>query len=82
MNQPFDQSDLTRLIANLLGINQEELNEKSVASDFDLWDSVMQLEIIAGLDSRIPGLLEFCPELPSKTSVAELLVEISRFQNS
>jgi hypothetical protein len=82
MDQPFDQSDLISLIASLLGVNQEELNEKSVASDFDLWDSVMQLEIIATLDSHIPGLLEFCPELPSKTSVAELQAEIFRFQNS
>jgi hypothetical protein len=82
MSHIFDESDLFALIARLLGISQMELNSKSAASDFDLWDSVMQLEIVAGLDNLIPGLLDFCPELPSKTSVAELLVEISNFQKS
>ncbi|NDA81149.1 MAG: hypothetical protein EBX92_08555 [Actinobacteria bacterium] len=81
MESTFTENDLTDLISSLLGVNRSDVTHSSTSDDFDLWDSVMQLEIIAQIEQSIPGLIDFAPELPSKGSVYEIWLEVKRFQN-
>lgn len=79
MQSKFAISDLTGILASLLGEDPSRFTTDSSSVDFDRWDSVMQLEIIVKLDEALPGLIDACPELPSKGSVSELWAEIQKF---
>ena len=81
MVQNFEFFNLILIISSLLGVSANQVTSESTPSDFDLWDSVMQVEIIAQLEGELPGLLSFSPELPSKTSVSEIWKEIERYMN-
>ena len=82
MGSNFEFTDLIAIISELLGVSAIQMNAESTPAEFEQWDSVMQLEILAQVESKLPGLLSFSPELPSKASVSAIWNEIELFKKS
>jgi hypothetical protein len=68
------------IISSILAVDQNDLTTESSSADFEQWDSVMQLEILAQIEMALPGVLAFSPELPSMTSLITIWNEVERFQ--
>lgn len=72
--------DLIAVIANALDEEPSDLNIDSTSEDIMGWDSLGQLSILSGIDSKLNGRLgDNMGSLASKMSVRELFEAVKDF---